>query len=508
VKQNSGGVRTAWSTAVLLGLLGTMVNPISTPTALAAKRAVARKLPAKTQPPKGAINWANCPESATGVECADFVVPISAADPSSGTTRLAVARRKATAKPRLGVLFVNPGGPGGSAVRMVKSFNRTLKGGIEGANADQFDLIGFDPRGVGSSQRIQCSSKLSDIGLNPFAAVKTAEERTELAARWARTCAERTGPLFGNVGTLDAADDMDRLRVALGEAQISYLGFSYGTVLGSVYAARYGPRVRAMVLDAAVDPTTYGSTYLLNRAASVESRLKDFSNSCAGSSACVLSTAGSTPESIAKQITDLFASFDANPTSVDRSDQVQFARTYLVGLLEEQTNWPDAASLINRLSSPSGGDLIGSIPQARPLLELSDDPEFWAIECTDAAYPNTLDELATFRNGVPGIAPVLGPVWTIRDSVCVNWPTPKKPLGSLVSTAARTTVVIGGSKDSRTPLVWSSGLTKAMGNARLLIRNGDGHTSFDRSRCVREAVGRYLTNFTLPDEGTICESRN
>ena len=457
---------------------------------------------------KPLIVWDSCLEGAPRVECADFIVPVSAANPKLGTTRIAVARRKALAKPRLGVLFVNPGGPGGSAVQLVKTFNRILKSGIDGANTDQFDLVGFDPRGVGSSQRIQCSSKLSDIGLNPFTTAKTAEERTELAARWSKSCAERTGPLFGNAGTIDAADDMERLRVALGETQISYLGFSYGTVLGSVYAARYGPRVRAMVLDAAVDPTTYGSNFLLNRAASVESRLQDFSTACAGSSGCALSTTGSTPESIAKQITDVFTKIESGASGTDRSDEVQFTRSYLVAALEEQATWPEAAGLIKRLNSPTGANLIDLIPPTKPLLELSDDPEFWAVECTDAAYPNTTDELTTFRNGVPGIAPVLGPVWTSRDSVCVNWPTPKKPLGSLVSNAARTTMVIGGTKDSRTPLIWSSGLAKAMGNARLLTREGDGHTSFDRSRCVREAVGRYLTTFALPVDGTICPTRN
>ncbi len=498
--------KTSLRNGIASGLLLLLLSGATPNIAAAAKKPVAKQKPAKST-----ISWGSCSEGAAGVECASFVVPISATDPNLGTTRLSLARRKALAKPRLGVLFVNPGGPGGSAVQLVKSFNRTLKGGLEGGHTDQFDIVGFDPRGVGGSQRIQCSSKLSEIGLNPFTTAKTAEERMDLSARWSKSCAEKTGPLFGHAGTIDAADDMDRVRVALGETQISYLGFSYGTVLGSVYASRYGSKVRAMVLDAAVDPTTYGSTYLLNRAASVESRLKDFSNACAGSSACSLSVPGSTPESIAKQITDIFAKIETGTgigAPTDRSDQVQFTRSYLVAVLEEQANWPEAASVIKRLNSPTGNNLIDLIPPTKPLLELSDDPEFWTVECTDAAYPNTPDELSLFRNGVAGIAPVLGPVWTSRDGVCVNWPTTKKPLGSLVSTAPRTAMVIGGTKDSRTPLVWSSGLTQAMGNARLLTRDGDGHTSFDRSRCVREAVGRYLTTFVLPDAGTVCASRN
>ncbi len=520
MKQNKRSLRAA----IAFGLAMTLALPLAiglgttgflfTPSmAQAAKKPAQKTSSGKTVPKQSKapskIAWGSCSEGTAGVECADFIVPISAVDPTLGTTRLAIARRKSLAKPRLGVLFVNPGGPGGSAVQLVKTFNRILKDGIEGANTDQFDIIGFDPRGVGASQRIQCSSKLSDIGLNPFTTAKTPEERAELSVRWSKSCAEKTGPLFGNAGTIDAADDMERLRIVLGETQISYLGFSYGTVLGSVYAARYGSRVRAMVLDAAVDPTTYGSTYLLNRAASVESRLRDFSNACAGSSGCLLSSAGSTADSIAKQITDVLAKVETGtPGGNDRSDQVQFTRSYLVSVLEEQATWPEAASIIKRLNSPTGSNLIDLIPPSKPLLELSDDPEFWTVECTDAAYPNNADELLTFRNGVPGIAPVLGPVWTSRDDVCVNWPTPKKPLGSLVSTAARTTIVIGGTKDSRTPLIWSSGLAKAMGNARLLTRDGDGHTSFDRSRCVREAVGRYLTTFALPDDGTICPSRN
>jgi pimeloyl-ACP methyl ester carboxylesterase len=511
MKQNRNSLRVGIAVGTALLSLASFAGTVltSAPTAQAApkKKPPANKKQTNIAPAK--IAWGSCSEGAAGVECADFIVPINAAEPALGTTRLAIARRKALAKPRLGVLFVNPGGPGGSAVQLVNTFHRILKSGIEGGNTDQFDLIGFDPRGVGASQRIQCSSKLSDLGLNPFTTAKTPEERAELSARWSKSCSDKTGPLFGNAGTIDAADDMDRLRAALGEPQISYLGFSYGTVLGSVYAARYGSRVRAMVLDAAVDPTTYGSTYLLNRAASVESRLRDFSNACAGSSGCALSSAGSTPDSIAKQITDVFTKIETGTAgAADRSDQVQFTRSYLVSVLEEQATWPEAASIIKRLNSPTGANLIDLIPPSKPLLELSDDPEFWTVECTDAAYPNTADELSTFRNGVPGIAPVLGPVWTSRDGVCVNWPTAKKPLGSLVSTATRAALVIGGTKDSRTPLIWSSGLAKAMGNARLLTRDGDGHTSFDRSRCVREAVGRYLTTFALPDDGTICPSRN
>jgi pimeloyl-ACP methyl ester carboxylesterase len=486
-------------------LLVSFVAPNTFGTAGTAAAAAPKK-PPKAQ--KSTINWGSCSEGAAGVECADFLVPINAADPKLGTTRLSLARRKALAKPRLGVLIVNPGGPGGSAVQLVKTFNRILKGGIEGGNTDQFDLVGFDPRGVGASQRIQCSSKLSEIGLNPFTTAKTPEERTELSARWSKSCADKTGPLFGNAGTIDAADDMDRIRVALGETQISYLGFSYGTVLGSVYAARYGSKVRAMVLDAAVDPSTYGSTYLLTKAASVELRLRDFSVACAESSGCSLSSTGSTPESISRQISEVFAKIDGGAGGNDRSDQVQLARGYLGAALEEQADWPQAAKLVTLLGSPSAPNLLDLIPPSNPLLELSDDPAFWTVECTDAAYPNTVDELITFRTGLSGIAPVLGPIWTIRDSVCVNWPTTKKPLGSLVSTAPRTALVVGGSKDSRTPLVWSSGLTQAMGNARLLTRDGDGHISFDRSRCVREALGRYLTTFVLPDAGTICASRN
>jgi pimeloyl-ACP methyl ester carboxylesterase len=453
-------------------------------------------------PPTG-LDWVDCGD---GLQCSYFTVPIDRANPALGTTKIAVSRRPATnSSQRIGVLFMNPGGPGGSGTDLVRGFTLDAIPGLNGGYLDRFDLVGFDPRGVGRSDPIRCSSKLSDIGLNPFTKAKTPEERAEVTKRWAASCAERTGPLFSHAGTIEAADDMDDLRVALRETQISYLGFSYGSVLGSVYAARHGAQLRASVLDAAVDPTTYGTTYLTDKAVAIEARVHAFSSQCFGQPSCALATGANSATDVETKISDTFSKVSASgPEGAARAGLV---RSTTAVLLEETKNWKQAAILFARLGGSEGADLLDGIPPISPLAELTDDPAFWTVQCHDGAYPNTPEQLAATRAAIASSAPITGGVFEGRDSVCVNWPGGVAPL-SLVSTAAVTTLVIGGTNDSRTPAVWSSGLVKAMGNASLLLRDGDGHTSYDRSLCVRRSIGQYLANLTLPPAGTICASSN
>ncbi len=455
-----------------------------------------------TGPPTG-LDWVDCDD---GVQCSYFTVPIDRANPALGTTRIAVSRRPATnPSQRIGVLFMNPGGPGGSGTDLIRSFTLDEIPGLNGGYLDRFDLVGFDPRGVGRSDPIRCSSKLSDFGLNPFTKAKTPEEKAELTKRWATSCAERTGPLFSHAGSIEAADDMDDLRVALRETQISYLGFSYGSVLGSVYAARHGAQLRASVLDAAVDPTTYGTTYLTDKAIAIEARVHAFSSQCFGQPSCALATGANSATDVETKISDTFSKVSASgPEGAARAGLV---RSTTAVLLEETKNWKQAAVLFARLGGSEGADLLEGIPPISPLAELSDDPAFWTVQCHDGAYPNTPEQLATTRAAIAASAPITGGVFEGRDSVCVNWPGGVAPL-SLASTAAVTTLVIAGTNDSRTPAVWSSGLVKAMGNATLLLRDGDGHTSYDRSLCVRRSIGQYLANLIVPPAGTICASSN
>jgi pimeloyl-ACP methyl ester carboxylesterase len=483
---------------VIVGLLNISAAPSSAAAKVKGKKpAVGRKV----LRPASSLSWTAC----GAVECADLSVPIDAANPDLGSTRIKIARSLATSsQPRIGVLFLNPGGPGGSATELVNAFAQRDMRGANFGNLDRFDLVGFDPRGVGLSQRVVCGSKLSDIGLNPFTTTRTVEQRADITKRWAQSCADKTGPLFSHTGSIDAADDMDRVRTALGEETISYLGFSYGSILGSVYASKYGSRLRANILDAAVDPTKYGTSYLTEKALGVEQRVRDFAAACFGQRSCALSNGATGPEEIVSRIAAAISKVETS--SEDGATRVALVRNYFASLLEEQVRWKDAATLISRLDDPTVQQLLEGIPPINPIAELSDDPAFWAVECHDGAFPTNETQLAETRAAIAAQAPITGPVFSSRDDVCVNWPGGLQPL-SVVSTAQVTTLVIGGTRDSRTPFVWSSGLTTAMGNAVLLTRDGDGHTSFDRSLCVRQAIGKYLTNLTLPAAGTVCSSR-
>ena len=472
-------------------------KPVSKPSAKSKATNSAKKLS------KSTLAWSPCGGL---VECTSLRVPIDPADPSLGTTRLAIGRIQAVdPASRRGVLFVNPGGPGGSAISLVAGIARDRGRGTAALGFDDWDVVGVDPRGVGQSDPIRCGTQPTDLGVNPFDTARQDASREQVRAGFVADCLARTGPLFTHAGTIAAADDLDRVRVALGETKVDYLGYSYGTVLGAVYASRYGNNVRSMVLDAAVDPARYGPSLVIDAAVAVEGRLRDFTASCSATPTCPYQSAErNTPESMAASIErDLLAIETAAPPITNLE-----IRSRLLLLFEESANWRTAAAYLSDLNAAvKSPDLAQQLASLRgydsTFAQLVSSPVFWAVECADGAYPVDAAGLAKVVDGIRAAAPVLGSSMARLGDLCVGWPNPQ-PLGSLRSTVATPILVIGGTKDSRTPVGWSSGLVTTLGNASLLVREGDGHASIPRSGCVRRAVSLFLATQQLPASNTVC----
>ncbi len=236
--------------------------------------------------------WKPC----IGLYCATLTVPIDYAHPSAGAIQLAVSRELTTRKPNLGEVVVNPGGPGASGIQFLNS----AAGFVRGQLGNEFDVVSFDPRGVGSSAPIRC---LSSAQLDTWIAFEAdpqsptaVAQQDQLAKGFAAGCKAKSGALLAHVSTVDTARDLDVLRAALGETKLTYMGFSYGTFLGAIYAQLFPQNVRALVLDGAVDPAASAVELDQVQAQGFEVALKSWIANCVQSTKCPVGTSAATAE--------------------------------------------------------------------------------------------------------------------------------------------------------------------------------------------------------------------
>ena len=236
--------------------------------------------------------WKPC----IGLYCATLTVPIDYAHPSAGAIQLAVSRELTTRKPNLGEVVVNPGGPGASGIQFLNS----AAGFVRGQLGNEFDVVSFDPRGVGSSAPIRC---LSSAQLDTWIAFEAdpqsptaVAQQDQLAKGFAAGCKAKSGALLAHVSTVDTARDLDVLRAALGETKLTYIGFSYGTFLGAIYAQLFPQNVRALVLDGAVDPAASAVELDQVQAQGFEVALKSWIANCVQSTKCPVGTSAATAE--------------------------------------------------------------------------------------------------------------------------------------------------------------------------------------------------------------------
>ena len=465
--------------------------------------------------PKGTLAWKPCPVSRYDVtpfaplECATLSVPLDRGAPQGRSIDLALNRLRAVdIRTRLGTLIVNPGGPGGSGIFLAETYadRRVLESSLP-TFTRRFDVIGFDPRGVGKSTPIRCGQTRAEIGLNPFDDTQKPEVHADLLTKWKASCRTKSGDLLDHVGTIETAQDIESIRVALGESSISFLGLSYGTLLGAVYETLFPSRVRAMVLDAAVDPLAYGVGRLVDSAKQAEGRLNSFLAECAASSACVFND-GSDPH---RRLDALLAKLDANPLAADPTRGLgsvngRTVRAFLLNSLDLADEWSAAAKTLSdldagmraaslsRFDDSDDGYITDQLPEA----------DTTAINCRDGALPSSPDDVRIARQGIAEAAPRLQSILSEGADICVGWPAPTRPIPSVRAVSKLATLVIGSTGDSVTPYAWSVALVRELGNAVLLTRHGAGHTSADRDRCVNDFVTVYFEALRVPGAGATC----
>ncbi|HEX8628470.1 MAG TPA: alpha/beta hydrolase [Catenuloplanes sp.] len=449
------------------------------------------------------LTWRDCHTDQTParLQCATLTVPLDWSRPGGPTITLALNRLPATDPAhRLGPLLVNPGGPGGSGVDVVAQGGMYLGSPELRPLAARFDLIGFDPRGVGHSTPVRCPLPLVDPTVSPFPDTRAGYDAlTRFNRRAGLACAEATGELIQHVDTRSAARDVEAIRVALGAPTISWLGVSYGTELGATYARLYPHRVRAMVLDGAVDHSVPTAAAVVAESRATDVALDRFAGWCAATPDCALHGR------------DVLADFDALTARADRGEIRAGSRPVTGVDLTEGTYqhlilraaWPALARALAAATAGDASTLAGYPAAASP-----EYPAYRAIGCHDFAPRVTgHTDLRARAAAVRAVAPH---TWRYSEfwswtAGCAGWPVrAANPPRRERITGAPPILVVGNTYDPATPYAWATGLADRIAGSRLLTFDGDGHTALYNSACARSAEAAYLISGEPPAPGTVC----
>jgi pimeloyl-ACP methyl ester carboxylesterase len=435
-----------------------------------------------------------------------LTVPLDYSHPSGRTLHIAVIRQPSSGAHE-GSLIINPGGPGVSGVTFE----------AEAASAfsqltDHYDLVSFDPRGVGHSDPIRCLTPAQlDTFVNTNPVPTNVAQHAELVAQaklFANACFARNGSYLEHVGTIDQARDMDVLRAALGDAKLTYYGGSYGTYLGAKYAQLFPTHIRAMVLDGALNPDEPVTEENLVQAEGFETDLNDFLAACANSGSCPL---GSTAAGALAGLHALEASITASPLTVNGRElgAGEFFEGLASGLYSPE-DWPQ---LWGALGSVKNGDGSALLQFADSLTERNTDGTYtnliesnMAINCVDRPAPKSVAGYDHNAEAFAKVAPDFGAAIEYGSLPCAFWRVPPvESVHPVTAPGAPPILVIGTTRDPATPYVWAQALAKQLSSGVLLTYVGDGHTAYLRhDSCVDSVVKGYIDDLTTPKAGTTC----
>lgn len=446
------------------------------------------------------LAWSDC----DGFECAWLKVPVDYADPAGPTLEIAVLRSPAAGDSR-GSLVVNPGGPGSSGIEYARATSAIVTDAVR----ESFDVVGFDPRGVGQSAPVDCAD---DAEFDALIAIDgTPDEPSEVTAlERSSALLECTAPVQGlvdHMSTADAARDLDVLRTALGQERLDYLGVSYGTHLGATYAALFPERVGRFVLDGPLPADLDAEELTFGQALGFEDSLRRFVEYCVTEGDCPLGE-GVDVDAGLERLRMILDDLDASPAPTSDPDRplTEAAATYAI--LMSLYRVGDRPLLKDALASLASGD---GTPLQRMLDErvgrASDGTyrdnsfdAFYAVSCRDRAVPADIDASV---ERLSEAAPFLGEYLAWGNLPCASTqataaPSPAGPVPPVL--------VVATTHDPATPFAWAELLVSQLGNAVLLVREGDGHTGYrEGSTCTDDAVDAFLLEGALPEPGTVCD---
>jgi pimeloyl-ACP methyl ester carboxylesterase len=443
------------------------------------------------------------------VEIGTFSAPVDYNDPSRGKFELNIARHLAE-KPdeRIGSLLVNPGGPGFGgtdfAIFAEANFGQEL--------LDHFDIVAWDPRGTGASEpKIDCIDNYDHFFATGDITPDDAAERQQLidlAKEFATDCVEKNGAFYQFVGTNNSARDMNAIRAALGEATISYLGFSYGSELGATWATMFPTTVRAAVLDGAVDPTADAKESELQQAKGFEDSLSAFLAACSAAPKCAFYNGGDAAGAFDR----LLKSIDASPIASKPGRllvSLEVAVSAVAEAMYAESSWPRLAKALTNAQEGDGAGLLDLYDEyfvRNADGTYADSLEaFQVITCMDTVERPTVEEqdaeVAEFKRVAPRFTQR-----TVGDYSCTFFPPARDPRIAITGKGAGPIVVLGTTGDPATPLDGSRKMAAALEKGRLVVVVGNRHTGYGVNPCSTAAVENYLVDPVghLPAEGLRC----
>ncbi|HEX6567773.1 MAG TPA: alpha/beta hydrolase [Acidimicrobiales bacterium] len=443
------------------------------------------------KPGHDTLDWKSCE---LGAECAVLEVPVDYAHPDGDTLPVSIARVPASGD-RTGALFVNPGGPGGTATDFASAMAASLPDDI----TEHFDIVGVDPRGLGASD-IDCKGDITGLYDVDYSIDSPADTQAllDVSRTYVDDCKRNVGGLLAHLGTADVARDIDSVRAAMGDDKLNYLGFSYGTAIGQMLAQLYPGRVRAMVLDGVVELGPTGVQLADDQAAGFERALLAFSHDCADHDTCPLgSDAIDAIDRLEAQVEK--APVPARPRDLGPGE----LSTGLALPLYQEDLWPELAKAVDEALNGDGSRMVGLADQ---YLSIADSDIYFAVNCLDFAWPKTPEELLADGKAAAQRSPHFGePI--VNDYVrCSMWPAKAEPLPAVTAPGAPPIVVVSTTNDPATPYEAGVRTAKRLESGVLLTHRGEGHTVVGGGdACVDDAVARYLVDLTPPKDGTTCD---
>ncbi len=474
------------------------------------------------------VEWYDCGATggversaeATAFKCAKVRVPLDYSKPDGETIEIAMKKHVATGSVRRGSLFVNPGGPGGSGVSFLETSAETTFAGVQGA----YDIIGFDPRGVGSSTPITCASgddmpavaeaAPADAGTDGTTFEQRATRIAAQAKKLEADCAANTKPagLLDHVDTVSAARDLDVLRALSGDEKLNYAGFSYGTYLGAHYAELFPANTGRMVLDGALDPSLTHSERKMGQAQGFERALRNYVEWCQSGQNCPLS---SDPDAALQQIGDLFAS--ANRTPIPTSDPnrsltgTEIMTVVLVYLREYEGAWGGLNAALDQAINQNDASLFKEVVDLLAAQPMVGEGAFQGVTCLDYRVEGDMTTWAAQSKELERVSPRFGRGYEGADLACQSWghhgtQAPR----ALRAKGAAPILVVGTTGDPATPYEWSKSLADQLESGQLLTWEGNGHSAYGnagRGPCVTNAVDTFLLTGTMPKKDLTCHGQ-
>jgi pimeloyl-ACP methyl ester carboxylesterase len=492
VKQVPGARAVGW-----FGLLATMAVVCGLLVSCGSSNATERT---------GSLIWHGC----GGIECTTLSVPLDWSHPGAGRITLSLARRPAGGH-REGVLLTNPGGPGGSGIQLVQQASEAFDSSV----LDRFDIVSWDPRGVGASAPAGCGTHLDyfyEVDRNGTDA-DTAKANATVAKRLAADCERASKRLLPYLSTPATVRDMDAIRAAMGVATIDYLGFSYGTYIGALYADRFPTRVRAMVLDGAIDPAASYDDATIRQAVGFDDSLDAFFSWCRADKACKFAR-GADP---ARAFDDLMTSIasETDPGTVQGEHRTLDIGEANIGVAtalyagKGSAGWGALSTALTNAARGDGSALITLADQytgrSRGGVYDNETAAFYAIGCLDGPAPPTLAAVQQLAKRAARVAPRFGASTVWLGLPCTYWPVPPVSAPAPIHAAgAPPIVVIGNTDDPATPYEQAEALTHELQSGHLLTYVGEGHTAYGRDSCIDKSVDSYLISLKVPATGIRC----